>query len=263
MPGRLSATASLALASVLLWPVTAASVPITGLFNTGVNASGTPLANNAAEQHYSLVTVPSGSTGVRVATSANGFPIPPWVGDNLTSAWIGPTGATDLTGPVGNYDYRTTFSLSAQDALRASIAGQWAVDNAGIDILLNGVSTGNTATDFQTFYNFTITAGFIGGTNTLDFIVNNAPPASQTNPTGLRTQLVGVIPITEPATVMLVFTALVMLLYTYHRRRAGQAKAEPNALDGKKEGRRRRKSRSHTRPAQIGWPSSPRSRFSS
>jgi len=67
----------------------------------------------------------------------------------------------------------------------------------------------------------------------------------------------------EPATVMLVFTALVVLLYTYYRRRTGQVKAELNAPDGKKEGRRRRRSRSRTRPAQIGWPSSPQSRFSS
>ncbi len=209
MPGRLSATAaSLALAAVLLSPVAAEAVPITGLFNTGVDASGAPLANNATELHYSLVSVPSGSTGLRVATSANAFPIPPWLGDNSTSAWIGPTGATDLNGPVGTYDYRTTFSLSALDAPHASIAGQWAVDNAGIDILLNGKSTGATANDFQSFYNFSITGGFIGGTNTLDFIVNNAPPASQSNPTGLRTQLVGVIPITEPASMASLATGL-------------------------------------------------------
>lgn len=209
MPGRLSATAaSLALAAVLLSPVAAEAVPITGLFNTGVDASGAPLANNATELHYSLVSVPSGSTGLRVATSANAFPIPPWLGDNSTSAWIGPTGATDLNGPVGTYDYRTTFSLSALDAPHASIAGQWAVDNAGIDILLNGKSTGATANDFQSFYNFSITGGFIGGTNTLDFIVTNAPPASSSNPTGLRTQMVGVIPITEPASVVLLATGL-------------------------------------------------------
>ena len=67
----------------------------------------------------------------------------------------------------------------------------------------------------------------------------------------------------EPASVMLVFTALVVLLYAYNRRRAGQAKAQPKAQDGKKEGHRRRRSRSHTRPAQVGWPSSSRSRFSS
>ncbi len=65
----------------------------------------------------------------------------------------------------------------------------------------------------------------------------------------------------EPATVMLVFTALVVLLFRYHRRRAAQAAEQPSAPDGKKQ-RRRRRSRSRTRPAQFGWPAGSSSRFS-
>lgn len=172
------------------------------------------MANNAAELHYTLVTVPSGtSTSVRIATSANGFPIPPWLGDSSTSAWIGPTGATDLTGGAGNYDYRTTFTLSATDAAVASIAGRWSVDNAGVDILLNGASTGNNAADFQSFYNFSINNGFVAGVNTLDFIVNNAG-----GPTGLRTELVGVIRIPEPASMMLLATGLLGVVLSRRER---------------------------------------------
>lgn len=191
--------------TLFLIPVAAAhAIPITGLFNTGVNASGATQANNAAELHYTLVTLPSGtSTNVRVATSANGFPIPPWVGDNSTSAWIGPTGATDLTGGTGDYDYRTTFTLSAQEAAGATITGNWSVDNSGVDILLNGTSTRNTATDFSSFYKLSISAGFVAGVNMLDFVVNNAG-----GPTGLRTELVGNIAVPEPASIVLLATAL-------------------------------------------------------
>lgn len=63
----------------------------------------------------------------------------------------------------------------------------------------------------------------------------------------------------EPATVMLVFTALVVLLFRFQRRRAAQAAAEP-APDAKKH--RRRRSRSRSRSAQFGWPAGPSSRFS-
>lgn len=208
MVGRLHAkAASAAMAALIVLPTAAGALPITSLFNTGVNASGAPLANNAAEQHYTLVSVPSGSTAVRVATSANGFPIPPWLGDNALSAWIGPTGAADLTGPSGNFDYRTNFQLSALEVAGATIDGQWSVDNTGVNIVLNGVSVGGTAGDFQAFYTLAIRSGFVAGNNTLDFIVNNGG-----GPTGLRTQLVGAIAIDEPVSMVLLAMGLLGLL---------------------------------------------------
>lgn len=68
--------------------------------------------------------------------------------------------------------------------------------------------------------------------------------------------------IPEPASVMLVFTALVVLLFRYQRRRAAQAAAEPIAPDEKKHRRRRRRNRSRNRPAPMGWPAGSTSRFS-
>ena len=197
--------ASLVATALIILPIAAQAGPITGLFNTGVDASGIPLANNATELHYTLVSVPGGSTKVRVATSANGGPIPPWLGDTSVSAWIGPTGDSSLNGPIGNYDYRTMFTLSAQDAAAASITGQWTTDNTGVDILLNGVSTGNTQSGFSTFDNLSIKSGFVAGVNTLDFIVYNAG-----GPTGLRTQLASVtqVQVPEPASLALVGTGL-------------------------------------------------------
>ena len=178
-------------AALLLPVATPLAAPITGLFNTGVDAAGAPLANNAAEIHYTAIAVPAGgATGVRVATSANGFPIPPWIGDDLSSAWIGPNSDAALNGPIGRYDYRVTFSLAGFVASSAFISGLWSADNEGLDIVVNGVSSGNNtglnSDTFRSFFNFTLSSNFVGGTNTLDFIFNN-----DGGPTGLRVEMTG------------------------------------------------------------------------
>lgn len=219
MPRRFVAMLGpVAIALLVGLPVTAHADAITTLFNTGVSAAGAPLPNNFTELHYFLAKVPSGSTsGVRVASSANNFPIGPWVGDDNVSAWIGPNSDSVLSSPAGNYDYRTTFNLSGLNAVSASIKGQWSADNYGTDILLNGISTGNTATDFRSFYNLSITSGFVAGLNTLDFLVYNAPGADS-NPTGLRTELVGKADVPEPASMTLLGVGLFGLALTRGKR---------------------------------------------
>ena len=55
----LAPTLLIAVAAVMLTPIAAPlAAPITTLFNTGVDASGAPLAYNAAETHYSLISAP-------------------------------------------------------------------------------------------------------------------------------------------------------------------------------------------------------------
>lgn len=67
------------------------SAAIPSLFNTGVDASMTPLPDGTiGDPHYSLVSVPGGTTDILVRTSAGGYPIPPYFGDDSSSAWIGP-----------------------------------------------------------------------------------------------------------------------------------------------------------------------------
>lgn len=174
-----------------------------GLSNTGVDALGVPLANGTTpDLHYSLVSAPAGAaTSTRVLTSADGYPVGPWLGDTVTSAWIGPNTA-DANGPVGNYTYRTTFDLTGLDPLTATITGRWSTDNNGIAILLNGANTGNPGTSFTQFsegyVSFSIASGFVAGVNTLDFQVYNGG-----GPTGLRVEMSGtaaVVP--EPTTVV-------------------------------------------------------------
>jgi len=106
-----------------------------------------------------------------------------WTGHTATAGWIPPQ-ANQGTFPnstgSGTYAYRITFDLAGLDPATAAIQGSWSTDNFGLDVLLNGASTGNThaaepPSMFTYFAAFTISTGFVAGVNTLDFVVNNAP----------------------------------------------------------------------------------------
>lgn len=190
--------AGVAFAVTLAISTSAGAASLT-LFNTGVDNSGTVLPDGTTpDLHYTL-TAPSGTNITLVRTSAGGFPIPPYLGDNSTSAWIGPN-STSLNGPGGLYDYQTTFSLAGFNPSTASISGQWSSDNAGIEILLNGVDTGNLGNpygspgsySYEHWVSFVINSGFLAGLNTLDFIVQNGNGADdQFGPTALRVEMIG------------------------------------------------------------------------
>lgn len=207
-----------ALASLLAGPLPAETIT---LFNTGVDASGTPLVDGTiGDPHYTLQSVPSGgTTQIRVRTSSGGFPIGPWVGDDSLSAWIGPNGSNDLNGPYGDYIYRTTFDLPGPGTV--AITGQWSADNSGLNILVNNAVTGNTASEFTSWYSFTISdATGVQGANTLDFVVHNDSPTS--NPTGLRVEISSAqfTPVPEPSMLALLLgTAVTGLLACARRRR--------------------------------------------
>lgn len=177
-------------ASFVLSSGTAFALPIS-VFSTGMSSTGTLLPNGTVgDPHYSLVSAPGGDLKTLVvATSAFGFPIGPWLGDNTTSRWIG-INAPSLNGAAGDYAYRTTFDLTGLDYSTASLVVRWSADNTASDILLNGVSTGVAGTDFNAFSAYaTISSGFVAGLNTLDFLVSNA--GTTDNPTGLRVEITG------------------------------------------------------------------------
>ena len=202
-------------AVISLWSVSAHAAPIPGLFGTGVDAIGQPLTDNATEPHYTLISGPVTGTPF-VKTSTGGHPIPPWLGDSTTSAWIAPTQSTFAAG--GTYTYRLVFDMTGLVPATAFIAGEWSTDASGADILINGSSTGNTAPDgsFQvSFFPFSINDGFVSGTNTLDFVVVNGA-----GPTGLRVNgLSGTAdPIPEPSGLMVCVACFLGLSGTRGRR---------------------------------------------
>lgn len=168
---------------------TAATIP--GLHNTGVSDAGTTLPNGAIDPHWKLIqsadaTAPGPNTFVVTDTL---FPIVgtgPWMASSATSKWIGPMANQSTGNQAGDYKYRLTFSLAGLEPSTAVITGRWTSDNAGPEVLINGQVTGATSDgNFGAFGNtFTINSGFIDGTNTLDFVVNNA--GSGANPTAFR-----------------------------------------------------------------------------
>jgi hypothetical protein len=195
VPGPL--TRAFVLAGILCWwaPGALAQTPIPTLFSTGVDNMGMVLPDRSQDPHYQLIQSPDliDSGPDAWVVFSNNFPIPPWLANGPDSNWIAPNWNQRAGDAVGDYVYRTTFDLTGFDPATAHIEGQWATDNLGVDILINGVSTGITlegGSTFQIFHPIVLPDGmYVAGMNTLDFVVNNLPPGF--NPTGFRVELTG------------------------------------------------------------------------
>jgi len=169
------------------------AAPIPGIFNTGVDANGDMLpGSGAVDPHYTLIQSPDlNFPGPDAVTLNPGFPVGPWLAEESDGRWIAPQAASG-EGEPGEYRYRISFDLSGFDETSASITGGWGVDNEGVDIFLNGVSTGNFNGDgFGGLTAFSVTRGFAAGVNTLDFVVTNA--GGDPGPTGLRVEMSGTV----------------------------------------------------------------------
>lgn len=186
--------------------------PIT-LYTTGVDNTGAKLAAGAVDTHYKYVT---GSTLNNTYASAN----PGWVPNGASSQWItlDPSGSL----PQGQYTVRTTFTIdpsAGYDLSTAIINGSLYVDDR-VRILINGKDIGafpaGGGAGFLpgTLSTFVINSGFVLGTNTIDFLIDNIPAAL--SPIGLQvTTLTGSISKTappaavpEPTTLLLFGTGL-------------------------------------------------------
>ena len=195
------AVATLSLAAAALVPVAAFAAPIS-IFNTGVNAAGVGLGGLAlggSDTHYTIGL----STAPIVVTNAA------YVANNATSQWIWANNAQ------GNqtYTFTTAFDLTGLNASTAVLNGLWGADNQGLDILLNGVSTGDelmgvVVQNFNQLHAFTLDSGFVAGLNTLSFVIQN-----NGGPGAFRAQFVGTADLAssevpEPGTLALVAVAL-------------------------------------------------------
>jgi hypothetical protein len=166
--------------------------PVPGLFNTGVDDTGAPLADGLIDSHYLLITNPQyEGQQDSVVEDSTVFPISDgtWLRDTDTSKWIGPELNT-AADAIGIYTYRTVVDLTGRDPKTVVILGGWATDNTGNDILVNGVSTGNTQSPgFNAYTPFAIygtNTTFVAGTNTIDFVVENVAAVGYT---GLRVEI--------------------------------------------------------------------------
>jgi hypothetical protein len=163
---RLTFTTALA-AIFAVTPASAAT--ITGLYNTGTDASGAALVggNGVIDPNYSIVASSDPTLVGNQAVTYN-FPYP--IPEDGNSRWI--STASDGNAPA-SATYRLSFDLSGFDAATANVSGSFAADN-NASLFLNGVSTGFSVAGFSAFTNFALTSGFVSGINTLDFVVLNA-----------------------------------------------------------------------------------------
>lgn len=175
LPSSVKAAGTGATALLLLLTVTAgpagAQTTIADLFNTGVDAAGTPLAGASIDPHYQMIANSFGSGSTTTFVTTNQLP-GTWVADPASRYISVDTGDGNGTYTV---TYRTTFTLPVNVNLSSvTIQGRWAVDNGGTNILINGNSTGFTSPGFGSFTSFNLpTDFFTAGTNNLDFAWTN------------------------------------------------------------------------------------------
>lgn len=190
----------LALLCFLTSAIVHAQTPI-DLYNTGMSTtwySSAPVAfsNGTTDTHWTILSMPGGSP----ADAITALNHPAWLANSSTSQWINDTGDGNNNSPFGDYTYRTTFALAGGTNLNAvTLSFQIAVDNSLVRINLNGVNTGlSSAASFNAWSSpMSITTGFQTGTNTLDFVINNASTGA--NPQGLRVEFLSAVIIPEPS----------------------------------------------------------------
>jgi hypothetical protein len=156
-------------------------IPSSGVSNDVVLPDGT-----IGSPGFQLISPAGGSNDIRIRRSSGGFPIPPWVADRPTSAWMVPNNNNAGEAPAGNYIYRTTLDLSAYDSKSIIITGLMSVDNICTVVNVNGTANPVSIQGFSSMQPFNLDRGFIRGLNAIDIIVFNDVPNN--NPTGLMVE---------------------------------------------------------------------------
>jgi hypothetical protein len=185
----------------------AQAATIVGLFNTGTDASNVSVVGNGVDLHWTLQDDLGNDLTAYVGGQNGVFPLNgPWLPEDATSRWIGPTplaGTTTDPRNDGFYEYNLAFNLSAAEAAGASFTARFAADNAVSWIKLNdNILVGSETGGFNFWSGFSASSGdFAAGTNNLTIRVINFGQATG-NPSGLRVEFldstVGIVP--EPGT---------------------------------------------------------------
>jgi len=147
------------------------------LYGTGLDDNHVTLAAGSVDTHYTIREVEGIDNHAEVLTS----PHPYYAANDSASQWIWEK-ANGL--PAGTGDsplirtFVTTFDLTGYDPSSAVIYGTWGTDNQGVDIRINGVSTGISlpgviVNNFSDLHAFTISGGFKKGINTLEFVIED------------------------------------------------------------------------------------------
>lgn len=207
MPAR----TSLLLALVLGCGASHAQTPfVTGLFNTGVNDAGTPMAGYATDPHYRIVDNPVFAIAY-ASRAGDGSPtdVGSWLGDSAFSSWINPVVGTAFVDQPGITDalrYETRFQVQPGQQSHIRIVGQWAADDSGVAIWLNGllVFSGMVVNNIS-WHDFQLESGFVAGENVLAF-----DTLSTQNPTGLRVEMTAST-VPEPGTTALLAAGSLVL----------------------------------------------------
>jgi len=163
-------------------------VVVPGVFNTGVDSSGSALGDEVQDPHWTLTTSadPTYNGPETYTVKSDEFPIPPWMANTSNSKWICPR-QDETRVEDGSYVYQLQFDLTGYEPDSANMTGQYSVDDSLTNVKINGASTGISGTMFDTWHSFSISSGFVTGTNTLEFFVNNG--GTSANPSGLRVEL--------------------------------------------------------------------------
>lgn len=195
---------------------------VTGLYNTGVDSTGTPLAEGTYDQNYSLVSAPAGAplgATMALTTSYPVSPAGPWMAPDAISAWVVPAGSYEAFGPPGTYDFQTSFSIASGVNPNSIpvITGGVAGDDYITNILINGSGIGIQPGGYGGYSglaSFTLPSSYyMNGKNVIDFIVTNL--GTNNNPVGLRVEFNSPYnistPIDEPDGIFVLLSGILIL----------------------------------------------------
>lgn len=160
-----------------------ATVAIPGLVNSGQVAGGGAVSvGTMIDANWTL----AGGIAWN-STSINGA----WLANNATSRWLTPASngnqSFDPTAD-GFYTYQLAFDLTGFNPATATFTGRFATDNQVTQIRLNGQAITQAGLgSFNRWTEFSASAGFVDGLNSLAFTVRNLRQASG-NPTGVRVE---------------------------------------------------------------------------